>query len=59
MLVTLLTPEQLVELDRRFGARADALIAVRRRVKPQTVTKTTNRGRPTKSIHNPFFFFFF
>ena len=57
MLVTLLTPEQLVELDRRFGARADALIAVRRRVKPQTVTKTTNRGRPTKSIHNPFFSF--
>ena len=57
MLVTLLTPEQLVELDRRIGARADALIAVRQRAKPQTLTKTTNRGRPSKSIHNPFFSF--
>ncbi|OCT24005.1 hypothetical protein [Pseudomonas putida] len=57
MLITLLTPEQLVELDRRIGARADALIAVRQRAKPQTLTKTTNRGRPSKSIHNPFFSF--
>lgn len=57
MFVTLLTPEQLFELDCRIGARADALIAARQRTKPQAVMKTINRGRPTKSIHNPFYSF--
>lgn len=57
MRTTLLTPEQIVELDRRIEARADALIASRQRAQPQAVTKTTSRGRPAKSISNPFFSF--
>lgn len=57
MPVTLLTPEQLVELDQRIGARADALIAARQRTELHKVVKITNRGRPAKSIHNPFFSF--
>ena len=57
MTTTLLTPEQLAELDQRIEARANRLIAARTKSAPKPIEKTTNRGRPVKSICNPFFSF--
>lgn len=62
MTITLLTLKQLAELDQRIAARADALIAARtERIqiepKPATEANTSNRGRPPKSIANPFYLF--
>ncbi|WP_247255431.1 hypothetical protein [Pseudomonas moorei] len=60
MTITLLTPNQLGELDQRIAARADALIAARTgriQIKPKPSNEITpsNRGRPPKSIANPFY----
>lgn len=55
MSTTLLTPEQLAELDQRIEARANTLIAARTKAAPKSIEKNTNRGRPAKSICNPFF----
>ena len=57
MTTKLLTPEQLAELDQRIEARANTLIAARTKTAPKPIEKTTSRGRPTKSICNPFFSF--
>ena len=60
MTITLLTPNQLGELDHRIAARADALIAARTgrtqiKPKPSHEISPNNRGRPPKSIANPFY----
>ncbi|UVJ42430.1 hypothetical protein NVV94_17555 [Pseudomonas sp. LS1212] len=62
MTITLLTLKQLAELDQRIAARADALIAARTgriqiQPKPSKEITTSNRGRPPKSIANPFYLF--
>lgn len=62
MTITLLTSNQLDELEQRIAARADALIAARTRhiqIKPKPPNEITpsNRGRPPKTIANPFYVF--
>ncbi|VEF12148.1 Uncharacterised protein [Pseudomonas fluorescens] len=62
MIITLLTSNQLDELEQRIAARADALIAARTgriQIKPKPSNEITpsNRGRPPKSIANPFHVF--
>ena len=60
MTITLLTSNQLDELDRRSAARAAALIAARTgriQIKPSNEITPSNRGRPPKSIANPFYVF--
>lgn len=58
----MLTPAELFELDKRIGARTDRWMATHfgRKMVPKTpVTKaepkTSNRGRKSKAIKNPFF----
>lgn len=62
----MLTPAELSDLDKRIGARTDRWIATHiggsRRITPKTVAKTTiktsNRGRKSRTIKNPFFTYF-
>lgn len=58
----MLTPIELVELDRRIGGHVDRLIAASVKSNQRTARKktkevaatTSNRGRPSKIILNPF-----
>jgi len=58
----MLTPAELTKLDKLIGAQADRLIAARpdrsrtapRKSVVKAAPKTSNRGRPTKIIGNPF-----
>lgn len=59
---SLLTPEELAELDARIGANADALIAARWKNRTQIKvaaggTGAGKRGRPPKKFVNPFYRF--
>jgi len=57
-----LTPTELIKLDKVIGVQADRLIADRRersqtaprKTVAKTAPKTSNRGRPSKIIGNPF-----
>lgn len=58
----MLTPAELLEIDKRIGARADRLIADhmtggRNAAKPvaKSLSKTSSRGRKPKVINNPFY----
>ncbi|MFC3606959.1 hypothetical protein ACFOMF_04080, partial [Stutzerimonas tarimensis] len=62
-LPSLLSPADLRKLDDRIRRRADFLISIKAKNAPRprapaaaspTATKTSNRGRPPRTITNPF-----